>query len=275
MKTILVPTDFSKAAVNATEYAIHLANRINAKIVLLNVYDIPIMPYTDVPVVYPMPQELHQDAERLLEKQVQNIKRTAADIDISFKAIMGLPVNEIAERAKEVDFIVMGMSGAGKLSELLIGSVATAVIKTVEVPVFLIPENVTFKNPSNIVLATDYSLKTGVEVLEPLKQLIQLYNSKLSIVNIKRGEDISVENIIAEGRVESKFSDIDHCYYFPENEDLIKGLNEFIIHKEADLLVIMPHRYNWLEGLFHRRNSKKIAFHTHIALLALPDKHTS
>lgn len=272
MKTILVPTDFSKAAVNATEYAINLANRMNAKVMLLHVYNVPIMPYTDVPVVYPMPQELHQDAERLLEKQVQNFKKKVINAEISFKAVMGLPVNEIEQQAKDVAFIVMGMRDAGKLSELLIGSVATAVIKTVDIPVFLIPENVTYKDPSKIVLATDYSLKTRMEVLEPLKELIRLYNSKLFIVNIKTDQDTLVENVIAETRVEEKFADTDHLYYFPENENLVDGINEFINHKQADLLAIMPHRYNWLEGLFHSRSSKKLAFHTHAPLLALPDK---
>ena len=38
MKTILVPTDFSKNAENAVDYAIHLAKTENAKIILLNAY---------------------------------------------------------------------------------------------------------------------------------------------------------------------------------------------------------------------------------------------
>ena len=41
MKTILFPTDFSNNAIHASEYAGMVANRMNAKVVLLNVYTVP------------------------------------------------------------------------------------------------------------------------------------------------------------------------------------------------------------------------------------------
>src|SRR5690606_19398681 len=39
MKTILVPTDFSKAATNALNYAAALAKKENGRIILLHVYN--------------------------------------------------------------------------------------------------------------------------------------------------------------------------------------------------------------------------------------------
>ena len=249
-----------------------MASEIDARVLLLYVYNIPLMPYTDVPVVYPMPQELHQDAERLLKKQVEDFNKKKSGVEIDFKAVLGLPVSEIEEEAKDAEFIVMGMRGAGRLSELLIGSVTTAVIKTVSTPVFVIPEHVAYKRPLKIVLATDYSLKTDSETFDPLKRVIKLFNSKVFIVNIRTEREALIESVVAEDRVESTFADVDHLYYFPENEDLVEGINKFIDNKQADLLAIIPHSYNWIEGLFHRRSSKKIAFHTNVPLLALPDK---
>jgi len=41
MKRILVPTDFSPAAENATAYAAQLARQIEASLVLLHVYQLP------------------------------------------------------------------------------------------------------------------------------------------------------------------------------------------------------------------------------------------
>ena len=42
MKTILVATDFSSVALNATNYAADMALAINADILLLHVYQIPV-----------------------------------------------------------------------------------------------------------------------------------------------------------------------------------------------------------------------------------------
>jgi nucleotide-binding universal stress UspA family protein len=50
MNTILVPTDFSPAAENATAYAAQLARQIEASLVLLHVYQLPV-PMTDYPVL--------------------------------------------------------------------------------------------------------------------------------------------------------------------------------------------------------------------------------
>ena len=49
MKTILVATDFSPAALNAANYAADMALAINADILLLHVYQIPVV-YLEVPV---------------------------------------------------------------------------------------------------------------------------------------------------------------------------------------------------------------------------------
>ena len=44
MKTILFPTDFSKSAIHASYYAAMLANIYEARIILLNVDYIPMVP---------------------------------------------------------------------------------------------------------------------------------------------------------------------------------------------------------------------------------------
>ncbi len=49
MKTLLVPTDFSSVSVNAMNYAVDMAQAINAGIVLLHVYNVPVS-FTDSPV---------------------------------------------------------------------------------------------------------------------------------------------------------------------------------------------------------------------------------
>ena len=52
-------------------------------------------------------------------------------------------------------------------------------------------------------------------------------------------------------------------------------INDFAHKHDADLIAIIPHRHNLIERLFHRSNSKKIAFHTDLPLLALPEMHKS
>ncbi len=43
MKTILVPVDFSSSSLNASNYALDLANSITAELVLFHVFQLPVL----------------------------------------------------------------------------------------------------------------------------------------------------------------------------------------------------------------------------------------
>ena len=61
MKTIIIPTDFSPIAANALHYGINMAQAIDASILLLHVYQVPIT-MTDVPIVLVSVEELQKNA---------------------------------------------------------------------------------------------------------------------------------------------------------------------------------------------------------------------
>jgi len=39
------------------------------------------------------------------------------------------------------------------------------------------------------------------------------------------------------------------------------------------MVVLIPHKHNLLERLFHKSISKNMAFHTNVPMLTLPEKH--
>jgi nucleotide-binding universal stress UspA family protein len=272
MKTILVPTDFSNAAMNAAEYAMSFAKEINANVLLMHAYNVPMALAGDVPILAITPEELQKDNEKLLKKEAARLKKKT-NVEIKYKAKMGLAVDEIREEEKKVDFIVMGMTGAGKLSEFLLGSITTATLKKVKTPVIVIPEKVNYKSPEKIALATDYAL-INIDTLDILKELAKTFGSKIYVVNVKeQKEEVSVKGVNAETKWEAQLSGTEHFYFFPEHDDLVEGVNEFVKTEKADMVAVIPHRYNLIEGLFHKSFSKKMAFHTQVPLLILPDNH--
>src|SRR6187402_1825308 len=67
MKTIIVPTDFSPIATNAINFAADMATNINASLLLLHVYQVPVS-MTDVPVVMISTEELKKSSESKLQE---------------------------------------------------------------------------------------------------------------------------------------------------------------------------------------------------------------
>lgn len=274
MKTILVPTDFSKAAGNAAEYAVMLAKEIKAKVLLLHVYHVPV-PASEISIMTINPDQLQKEKTALLEKEAAHLKKRSG-VEVKFEAKMGFAVDEILIEEKNAGLIIMGMKGAGKLREALIGSVTTSTLRKSKIPVLVIPENAKYKKPEKVVFACDYDPRTDVHTLDALKALMKTFASKVYVVNVKhKKESATVDEAVAGVRLENNLNDVEHVYYFPEKEDLVEGINKFVDDKKIDIVAIIPHRYSLLERLFHKSISKKMAFHTHVPMLALPDNHKS
>jgi len=147
---ILFATDLSKNSVYAFYYAIHMANRDKAKIVILH-------------AVEPLPRMLvsfgdfeHQVAKVRWEETVKKFKERIQDISVKVDARMGLssvdlvsnilirlgqPVEEILKVAEEedCDVIVLGTHSKGFLKQTFLGSVSNSVLLRTRKPVFVVP----------------------------------------------------------------------------------------------------------------------------------------
>lgn len=270
MKQIIVATDFSKVSENAVEYAVQLAKAMDTPILLFHSYEIPAVVTEGTVLVIPS-DELQKVNEETLKKYAE--KLTAKwGIEINYSTRTGIARDEILKEARNGSFVVMGMHGAGRLTRAIMGSTALSVVKNSPIPVLLIPENVPYKRPDKIAFACDYNSKTDLYALNPLKRLIENFNSSLLVMNIK-GDDkeVSIEEKATAVKMDRKLADIDHSYHFMESEDLVDGIKEFIEDKKPDMLAVIPHKYDLLERLIHRSTTSKLAFQTTIPFLALPD----
>src|SRR5665213_2963184 len=102
MKTIILATDFSTAAINAAEYAADMALAIQANILLLHISEIPIA-YLGIPVAA-TEDEMMKDAKKslsLLKEQLMT--RTNGKLNIKTEIDAGVffhKLKEICEKIK-------------------------------------------------------------------------------------------------------------------------------------------------------------------------------
>jgi nucleotide-binding universal stress UspA family protein len=143
IRTILVPTDFSRPADAAWRYAQMLATRFEARIHLLHVIAWPYI--GDVPGTATVAMHLadivaesRAAAHQQLQKLIPRSGPLAGRVSMTLET--GLPVDEILKqiRRKRVDLIVMGTHGRGFVEHLLLGSVAERLVRRSPVPVLTI-----------------------------------------------------------------------------------------------------------------------------------------
>ena len=145
MKTILVPTDFSETAKNAAVYAISFAKQVKAaKIILYNAFQTPVVTDPNMALVDVIDiDELKRNSEVHLERFKTVLLPFCAGTDITIETLseygmVSVDINEICGN-NNIDVIVMGVTGAGKLTETLIGSFAIDVARHSQVPVIIVP----------------------------------------------------------------------------------------------------------------------------------------
>ena len=163
MKKILVPTDFSENSKCALNYAIELAEQLNALITVVHVYHPSINNMNEYMII--TDNELESISRDRLNEFVKNKKSerqnkvTVMD-RIEQKLEIGFATEKLVNMSKsgEYDMIVMGATGSTGLLEKVFGKVSLHVAKSSACPVLLIPSGVRFEPVEEIMFAIEYEV---------------------------------------------------------------------------------------------------------------------
>ncbi|HWY11308.1 MAG TPA: universal stress protein [Bacteroidia bacterium] len=274
MKVILVPTDFSKTATNAINYAVEIAKLIRAKLILFHAFHVPVVA-TEVPIALPSLNELEKDCMEGLKK-IQTSIQLNQGVALSIECVCkcGFAVDEINLYTKEnkVDLIVMGMQGGGFITEKIIGSITTALLRESKCAVLAIDQKVRFRTPKKIVLACDYMETDNQTVLAPLKEMVNLFKSHVYVLNVIHELECvpSIPKAVSEFiNLEDSLGDVDHSLHYLREESIVDGINDFVSERKMDMVVMIPRKHSFLKRVFQEPNTKRMAFHTNVPLLAL------
>lgn len=167
IKTILLGVDGSAHAAVAERYAFWLAERLRARVIGLHVVDIISIegsffhdvsgslgfePYLDFSSK--MREALYERGTLLLEGFAA--RAASADIAAETTLAMGVVGNEIAERSKTADMVVIGHRGVNeRFSTGLLGGTTESVTRKCAAPVLVAPTS--FQPPKAALLAYDGS----------------------------------------------------------------------------------------------------------------------
>lgn len=273
MKLILAATDFSKASYNAINYAAEIAKRAKANLVLLHTHH-PVLVMAEAPVILPAPEVIEKDSMKQLRKiRSRLITKHGRGLNVELSFMEGLAADVICSYASEnkADLVVVGTHGAGYLEEKLIGSVTSELIAECKSPVLSVSPKSKFKGLKKIVLATDYQQLSGKNLLNPIKEMADIFHSHISVLNvIEKQNDFPTVSQAVEGiKLEEFLQAHNHSFHVAVNNDVVNGINSFIDATRMDMVVMVPRHHTFFKTLFNKRNSKAMAFHTQIPLLTI------
>lgn len=274
MKKILFPTDFSDCATNAFVHALEFAKLVNAELILLHTFEIPVYDSQFFPENYAAIYSSIELAKfEVFKDEIPKLRaiaeeRNLGDIVIKHRLMDGDLIYNLRNAVEEdnVDFVIMGSSGGTDWTKFFLGSNTSAVISEIKVPVLCIPADTKFKKIKTIGFTTRYREKDKAELRKVL-DIAKKTNAKVKSLYVKTSSSDVSDVTIKEWEKEFAHENIE--FLVLPSDEVKETILDFILYKDIDVLTTITHKRSFFEGLFDSSFTKKIAKEVSVPVLVM------
>ena len=272
MKNILIPVDFSDNAYNALLYGCALAKEINAEIILIHCYQIPLGQGT---VMIDFLDILEKDSMQGLNKFLNRVQSETEYFDIeikthSYNGFLTEGIDELIIKYEPV-MIVMGTTGGSNFSKRFFGSNTSAVIKRVDIPVLAIPSGAKWQGWNHTLLATDFiPVKTG-SCYQRLKKLTNGMPVHVEILHVITPEEKQEDFSKLESQMIDSVKTENLEFHYQPGESVVDGILHYTKEHPCDVIVMLKRKHGFLEQLFVESATRKMSLHTKNPILILQE----
>ncbi|QJB31837.1 universal stress protein [Chitinophaga oryzae] len=270
MKTIVVATDFSAAALNAAYYATDMAKATGKQVLLLHVYTLPVS-YAEVPVAFNADQ-LMQDIQQELDKlQALLAERVAGAVVVNTLLKIGTFYTELkAVCDQEAPYlVVMGSQGTTAAERMLLGSHAVAAMKNLPWPLITVPPACTFNGIKKMGLACDLDEVAATVPVSLLELFVIDFRAELHVLNIKEKREHIATILQETSALYDMLEPLRPEYHYSVHPKVVDSITEAVDELGLDLLIVLPKRHDWLYQLTHTSHTKQLTLRSPVPVMAL------
>jgi nucleotide-binding universal stress UspA family protein len=265
MKTILVPTDFSKHAEYALKVAAQVAKKNNGKVILLHMLELQQTGNDAITTAHDIPELMFfkNAAVNKLDELVDS--PYLEGIEVASIVQFHMAFNGIIENAEKhnADLIIMGSHGASGFQEMFIGSNAEKVVRNSSIPVLIIKKDEEDFKVNNLVFASDFS----DEIKAPFAKVIEFaksFDSHIKLVNITTPNNFTPSRV-AEKRMKefiSEFNFSNYSTHIYNDINVEKGILHFAKDSNSDVIGMCTHGRKGLAHFFNGSISEDLVNHS-------------
>ncbi len=276
MKKILVPTDFSPQATAALNFAVQIARKQNAEVLLYHVIESYLTTVHYMSGLVETSQSAEETAFMLAlglqaKQKLANIAADEkyADVTITCYIQEGNFYKNIAEKIadKDVDLIVMGSHGTNATQEYA-GSNADKVVRFAHCPVVTIKAEMNLEDIKHVVFATSLEEENN-KVVAYLADFVAVVGAKLHILRVNHpGHVMPQREVHTKGKV---MADRNYLKDYEINTYADKTIEDGILHFAEDnhieMIMLGTHSRSGISRILHRGGSVAEGLVTHSNML--------
>ena len=263
MRTILTPTDFSKASEFAAKLANKIAKKSNSEVHLLHLIELP-TGIVDMGAGsnFSVPESMLY-IRKIKEKIVKFKERFFSDsLDIKYSIRFQNPYEGIRDYAKKInaDLITMGSKGHTPIEEILIGSNTEKTVRNSEIPVLVTRSENEVNSLKNFVFASSFKPNKN-DAFQRFLNFSKNFNCKIHLLKVNTPKKF--ENTYdSKKKIEDfvKRQGIEDCKIAVYNDNSVEnGILNFSKEINADLVALATHGRSGLSHIFNGSITKNLS----------------
>lgn len=155
---VVVGTDGSDQAHDALLWAAQYAAQVDAEVVLVHGWEMPIGSVRTMSYDSQVVDEAHADGQRVLEDASRWLRDALPDCAAHTALVPGGPTKALLQASATARCVVVGSRGRGALASALLGSTSDYVAAHAHCPVVVVPDGVQWRDGAKVLLASDGSV---------------------------------------------------------------------------------------------------------------------
>ncbi len=259
MKNILVPVGSTQNGINNLKYAVNFASICGAKVYLINIYK----EFSKVGGLTKVNQLLIEDNEAQLKQILDSVDTKG--VEVMARPIKGDPFEGIARVSKQlnIDLMILSPQSIDIKDERYLGKTTSKIVKQTEIPLLIVPKDYLFRKFESILIAFKNGHFEKENVLKPLKQIAQVFNSKINLLHVITPD--TYEN----QKIDKELLEIKSSFTSTKNATTFQGVLEHFQSHNPDMLCVLRRKRGFFQKLWEKNVVLKRDFHTSKPLLIL------
>ena len=263
MYKILVPVDFSEKSEYAVKTAAQIGKKIDAKIYLLHLVELP-SGIVDMGAGsnFSIPESMMY--LRKVKEKILALKAAFFNDDqiVKYSIKFQHPYEGIKDYVEKInaDLIVMGSKGVSDFEEMIIGSNTEKVVRTSTVPVIVVKTDAKKFKFKKIIFASNYENENKAAFKDFLTFAKQ-FNSQIHLLKINTASSFESSAVTKE-KIEDFIEDFEidrKTIHIHNDVSIVKGITNFAQEIDADLIALTTHGRSGLSSLFNSSIAKSVS----------------
>lgn len=265
MKTIIAGTDFTPSSLNACKYAALLAQKLNCKLIIFNLFQAPVL-HTNSGLYGITYSSLKKTSEQSSQKIANNLVKDFPGLRVDAFVIAGAFDEELKlfVSRHRVQAVVMGLETKDRISKFIWGSHGVAIAGKISAPVILVPEKYREHRLETVLITVDNIEKLKASSLKPVEMFVKLCQAQVSLLHVRTPDEVisSVQGVV-------KINGVKREIDIQKSKTIDSGIKSYCSEHKVDLITVVSRKHSVFYNMFNESVTKRVAFFAKMPVMAI------